>query len=130
MTMGSTEIKRSRGIRRSWLAIGLLTTSLQGAGATIATATIDTHGEQNNSQPSSIWTRTNKEEAALRRHRRTQIAEIRELGSINHNPDFRAMLEDESFELIFREFDRTMSAAPVRKTTALMGLHARNSAIH
>ena len=110
-TMASTETKRNKGIRRSWLAIGLVTTTIHSVGASIATATISR--DQIKSEP-SIWTKTPEERSAIRRQRRTRIAEIRGLGTINEQRDYESMLENESFEIMFRDFNM-MSLVTVRK---------------
>ena len=110
MTMRSTETRRHRGIRRSWLAIGLVTTTLHGVQAGMATATISQ--EPNNSEP-LILMRNRGGQTTIQRQQRTRTAEIRELGTISNNQDYYSMM-DESFEIMFRDFPFSMSIVPVR----------------
>jgi hypothetical protein len=108
--------RRVGGIRRSWLAIGLATTSLL-RGVRCDYADIGaTSVELNPPHLKSIWTESKERRAAIRRERRMRITQIRELKLIDDDRESQAMF-DETFELLFR--DLQMSMTPVSKTQKL-----------
>lgn len=107
--------RRAGGIRRSWLAIGLAATSfLQGVSCDYADIGA-TSVELNAPHGKSIWTESKERREAIRRERRMRITQIRELKLIDDDRENQAMF-DETFELLFRDLQLSMSMNPVSKS--------------
>jgi hypothetical protein len=106
--------RRTGGIRRSWLAMGLATTSfLQGVSCNYADIEA-TNVELDPPHSKSIWTESKERREAIRRERRMRLTQIRELKLIDNDKENEAMV-DETFELLFRDMQLVMSMNPVSK---------------
>ena len=106
---------RARGIRRSWLAIGMFSTCLVGITPTTVipnNLSLPRTEDQVSNKPISFWAQSKEARAAIRRERRRRIAKVRELKELNNSQEVHSMFE-ESFELMFREMQFSMSMSPV-----------------
>jgi len=123
----------NRGVRRSWLAIGLLTTCIVVSGPDLAFAenviineTVNNSNNTNDTsknatvgnstnaanKPVSFWAQSKEARTEIRRQRRARIDRVRELKDFEENLEYHTMF-DESFELLFRGMEFSMSMSPV-----------------
>lgn len=122
----TTTATKSRGIRRSWLGIGIAASYIaQGTATSVdvnnqpvmeETQTRHTPLEEEVSLASpnlSSSSSLSVDASILRRDRRARIARIRELAAVeSNNQDYEAIF-DESFEQMWRQMENGMSMSPV-----------------
>ena len=120
----TSKAMNSRGMRRSWLAIGVAAGCFVQGGATSVGGNIQTIKEEESETLHTIVDQgfvspgsSNSllvDESILNQDRRMRIARIRELAAIeSNNQDFDAIFE-ESFEQMWRQMEGGMSMSPVR----------------
>lgn len=121
MKTTSTE-SQPRGIRRSWLAIGIVASCcVQGGAASVGvnvqsvleeSETLHTDAREGRAAPN--LSQPLVDASILKKDRRMRIARIRELAAVEgNNRDFDAIFE-ESFEQMWRQMEGGMSMSPVR----------------
>ena len=102
------EISRTGGIRRSWLAMSIVTTSFLGGVSGDYADIGATEVEVNPQKLQSIWEESKERRAAIKRERKMRITQIRELKLIDDDRENQSMF-DETFELLFRDWQFSMS---------------------
>lgn len=121
----TTTATKSRGIRRSWLGIGIAANYIvQGTATSVDVNTqpvmeetqarhAPLEEEVSLASPNLSSSSSSVDASILRRDRRTRIARIRELAAVeSNNQDYEAIF-DESFEQMWRQMENGMSMSPV-----------------